>query len=131
MWTLLAKVCRSFIDLNNLVIDSNYHEEFCLVGNPEDNGHVQLITCLETKVKALSAQLKALADISDMEEMLVIIQGPGWTTPAEFALVSGVVDSIQGHVNNPTEMQKTLLPGSRAVKPADPTSASSAVSIVT
>jgi len=77
MWTLLAKVCRSFIDLNNLVIDSSYHEEFCLVGNPEDNGHVQLITCLETKVKALSAQLKALADISDMEEMLVIIQGPG------------------------------------------------------
>lgn len=55
-----------------------------------------------------------------MEEMLVIIHKPGWTTPAEFALVSGIVDSIQGHVNNLTEMRKTLLSGSRAVNPADP-----------
>jgi len=54
----------------------------------------------ETKVKPLSAHLKTLADISDMEEMLVILHGPGWTAPAEFE------DSIQGHVNNLTEMQK-------------------------
>jgi hypothetical protein len=69
--------------------------------------------------------LKALAGISDMEEMLVIIHGPGWTTPAEFE------DSIQRHVNNLTEMQKILLPGSRAIKLADPTSESLVVSIVT
>jgi hypothetical protein len=81
-------------------MDSNYHEELSSVLNPEDNGHAQLITCLETKVKALSSHLQAFADISDMEEMLVIIDGPGWTTPIEFE------DSIQGHVNNLTEMQK-------------------------
>jgi hypothetical protein len=95
-------------------MDSNYHEEFSSVSNP-DNGHAQLITCLAIKVKVL---LKALAGISGMEEMLLIIHGPGWTTPAEFE------NSIQGYVNNLTEMQKTLLSGSRAVNPADPTSES-------
>jgi hypothetical protein len=62
--------------------------------------------------------LKALADISEMEEMFFIIHGSGWMTSAEFE------DSIQGHVNNLTEMQKYLLSGSRAIKPADPTSES-------
>ena len=99
-------------------MDSNYHEEFSSVSNPEDNGHAQFITCLEIKVKVLSAHLKALAGVSDMEEMLVFLHGPGWTAPAEFE------DSVQGHVNNLTEMQKTFHSGSRAIKPADLTSGS-------
>jgi hypothetical protein len=106
------------------MMDSNYHEEFSSVSNPGDNGHAQSITSLETKVKALSAHLKALANTSDLEELLVMIHRPGWTTVAELALVSGIVDSIQGHVNNLAELRKTLLSGSRAVKPADPTSES-------
>jgi len=97
-------------------MELNYHEIVSPVSNPEDNGHAQSIMCLETKVKALSAYLITLADIPDMEEMLVIIHRPGWTTPAEFALVSGMKDSIQGHVNNPTEIRKVLLSGSRAIK---------------
>ena len=102
-------------------MDSNHHEESSSISNAKDNGHAQSITRLETKLKALSVHLKALADTSDMEEMLVIIHRPGWTTPAEFALVSGMLDSIQGHVNNLTEMRKTLYSGSRAIEPTDPT----------
>jgi hypothetical protein len=105
-------------------MQSNYPKEFSSVSNPEDNGHAQSITCLETKVKALCAHLKALADISDMEEMLVLIHKPGFTSPSEMILLSGIADSIQGHVNNLTEMRKTLLSGSRAIRPADPTSES-------
>jgi hypothetical protein len=107
-------------------MDSNYREGYSSVSNPEDNGHAQSITSLETKVKALSAQLKALADNSDMEEFLVIIRRPGFTTIAELALLSGTVDSIQGHVDNLTKMRKTLLSGSRAInnKPAEATSES-------
>jgi hypothetical protein len=103
---------------------SNYREGYSSVSNPEDNGHAQSIKHLGTKVKALSAQLKTLADTSDVEELLVLIHKPGWTTIAELTLVSGVVDSIQGHANNLTELRKTLLSGSRAIKPTDHTSES-------
>jgi hypothetical protein len=103
---------------------SNYREGYSSVSNPEDNGHTKSITHLETKVKALSAQLKALADTSDVEELLSLIHKPGWTTIAELTLVSGIVDSIQGHTNNLAELRKTLLSGSRAIKPAHPTSES-------
>jgi hypothetical protein len=54
-------------------MDSNYHEEFSSVSNPEDNGHAQFTTCLEIKVKVLSAHLEALAGVSDMEEMLAFL----------------------------------------------------------
>jgi hypothetical protein len=43
--------------------------------------------------------------------MLVVTHEPGWMAPAEFE------DSIQGHVNNLTEMQKSFLSGSRAINP--------------
>jgi hypothetical protein len=55
----IAKVCHSFVELNNLVMDSNYREEFSSVSNPEDNSHAQLITCLETKLR-LSRSLESL-----------------------------------------------------------------------
>lgn len=88
----------------------------------DKRGHAYEITCLEAKIKALCTHLEATGDTSDMEEMLVLIHRQGWTTPQEIALVSGMVDSMQAHVNNLTEMRKVVLSASRAIelKPQQP-----------
>ena len=87
-----------------------------VVKDEDKGGHARQIECLQAKIMGLSAHLEAIADTSDMKEMLRIIHKPGWTTPAEFALVNGLVDSIQGHTNDLTAMRKVLLSGSQAVE---------------
>jgi hypothetical protein len=81
----------------------------------EHGGHAHQIACLEAKIKALSTHLETLSNTSDMEELFVIIHRPGWTTPAEFAMVNGIIDSIHAQAKTLTEMRKVLLSGSRAV----------------
>jgi hypothetical protein len=78
--------------------------------------HKHEIACLDAKLKALSTSLKTVSNTSDLEEMSIIIHRPGWTTIAELALVNGIVESIQAHAENLTEMRKVLLSGSRAVE---------------
>ena len=40
---------------------------------------------------------------------------PGWTTPAEFLLVSTILDSMAAHVDALAGMKAGLIKGSRAV----------------
>jgi hypothetical protein len=81
----------------------------------ENRGHGDAIVTLQAKITNLAGQLKHFANPSDLEELLIIIHRPGWTTPAEFAFVSAIVDSIQGHITSLTHLRKSLLSGSRAV----------------
>lgn len=79
---------------------------------------------LGERIKKLDASLKALAGSGDktvgasgddLTELLRIIHQPGWTTPAEFILVSGLVDSLTRQVEAMTEQKKILMAGGRAV----------------
>lgn len=70
---------------------------------------------LEANIKQVRADLAALADDSDMSEVLDMIHRPGWTTPAESVLVSGVVESLRAHTQLIVDLRQTLIIGCRQV----------------
>jgi hypothetical protein len=48
-------------------------------------------------------------------DLISIIHRPGWTTPAEFMLVSGLVDAMTAHTKVIAGLQQTLLGGAAAI----------------
>jgi hypothetical protein len=70
---------------------------------------------LEGRIKDLHQSIAYLAEDKDYEELLTIIRRPGWTTPAEFMLVTGVVDAMLAHTQTLAGLKQVLLMGSRAV----------------
>ena len=70
---------------------------------------------LEGRIGALRQSLTQLSDDSDLAELLRHIHQPGWTTPAEFLLVAGMVDSLNKQVTLLIEQKQILMAGSRAV----------------
>ena len=70
---------------------------------------------IESRCKDLTQSLKMLADEQDFAELLLIIRRPGWTTPAEFALVNGLLDAMSAQAQHLAGLKQTLLTGARAV----------------
>ncbi|HEX9734830.1 MAG TPA: hypothetical protein VGG06_22890 [Thermoanaerobaculia bacterium] len=70
---------------------------------------------LEKKVTALSDALANLGSKEDFRELLKIIRFPGWTTPAEFTLVTATVDAMLGHAQVLTKLRTALIKGSKQV----------------
>lgn len=70
---------------------------------------------LVDSIGQLRRSLGDLANDQDLEELLKIIHRPGWTTPAEFQLVAGIVDSIQAHARALVGLKQALLAGSQKV----------------
>lgn len=73
------------------------------------------IAQFETRIKALSQGLADLASDREFHEFLVLIRKPGWTTVAELALVTGLVDVMIAQTASLAASKQTLLTGSRAV----------------
>ncbi|WP_412029347.1 hypothetical protein [Deinococcus yunweiensis] len=73
------------------------------------------LKALSREVKALNARLRELAASDRLEELLKIIPRPGWTTPAEFELVRGVVAHMNRQVAALDEAQDMLLRGANLV----------------
>ena len=70
---------------------------------------------LESRIKELGEQLGTLGDTSDLEELIFLLHQPGWTTPAEYLLVRGIVDAMQEHAKALTTLRQSLITGSRLV----------------
>jgi hypothetical protein len=70
---------------------------------------------LEKQIKEVRSTLKNLADDQGFTEMLVMIHRPGWTTPAEAALVNGILDSMNMQATALVRLKQNLLEGSRLV----------------
>jgi hypothetical protein len=70
---------------------------------------------LEGRIKELGEQLRAMGDTSDLEETIFLLHQPGWTTPAEYLLVSGIVDTMQEHARALTILRQSLITGSRLI----------------
>ena len=70
---------------------------------------------LETRIKHLHQSLTHLSDGGDIEELLTVIHRPGWTSVAEFAFVSGLVDTMTQHVELLNAHKQVLIKGSHAV----------------
>ena len=70
---------------------------------------------LEKRIFELKDIFTIMADNSDLEELLKIIHRPGWTTPAEFALVGSVVESLNTQARNVASLRTALVASSRQV----------------
>jgi hypothetical protein len=73
------------------------------------------LTRLEKQISDLSKALKGLSDDQDLVELIKIIRQPGWTTPAEFAFVTGITEHITAQVKNLQTLRQVLVKGSRQV----------------
>jgi hypothetical protein len=70
---------------------------------------------LESGVKTLQASFAELSRQQDWEELIPIWRRPGWTTPAEFILVAGTIESMVNMTNHLIEMKRIVIDGSREV----------------
>jgi hypothetical protein len=64
---------------------------------------------LEPKLKTLNDAFARLANDGSLEELVEIIHRPGWTTPAEVAFFTGIVDSMIAQAEVLTALRNVLL----------------------
>jgi len=72
------------------------------------------ISRLEKQVTTLSDALAHLSNVEDFKRIL-ILKKPGWTTPAEFAFATSIVESMLAHTAALTTLKQGVLRGSEAV----------------
>jgi hypothetical protein len=70
---------------------------------------------LEKKVTSISDALAKLGNADDFRKLILEWRRPGWTTPAEFILVSGIVDSLAAQTAALGKLKNDLIKGSKAV----------------
>jgi hypothetical protein len=70
---------------------------------------------LEGQIKELHYALKLLSDDDALLELIRIIRQPGWTTPAEFILVTGVTEALHAHTRAMIGLKQVLMSGSREI----------------
>jgi hypothetical protein len=70
---------------------------------------------LAKDIKGLVAAIDKYAGDRRWNALLEIIYKKGWTTPAEFRLVSGIVTNMREQVRVMGKLQDTLFEGSKAV----------------
>ncbi|WP_309573495.1 hypothetical protein [Deinococcus sp.] len=73
------------------------------------------LKALSREVKGLNARLREVATADRLEELLKLIPRPGWTTPAEFELVRGIVAQMNLQVSALEQAQGMLLKGANLV----------------
>ena len=70
---------------------------------------------LENTINGVRDRLAALAEVEEYLELIKIIHMPGWTTPAEFRLVSGYLDAITRQIEVIEHLNGAVLDGSRMI----------------
>lgn len=78
--------------------------------------HDAKIKALETGLNQLSDKLSSFGGHSQqISELIPIIHRPGWTTIAEVMLVSGLVESMNKHIDVLNGLHNALIRGAQAV----------------
>ncbi|HEX6462576.1 MAG TPA: hypothetical protein VFZ58_04930 [Candidatus Saccharimonadales bacterium] len=70
---------------------------------------------LAAKIKRLVAEIDKYAGDKRWNVLLETIYKKGWTTPAEFRLVSGIVENMSEQLRVTKKLQDTLFEGSQLV----------------
>jgi hypothetical protein len=86
--------------------------------NPTSS-HVQAdshVQALEKQITALSDALATLGRGTTWQELFKIIHRPGFTTPAEFAFLMGLLRATQNHVTAINTLQNDILAASGEVR---------------
>ena len=78
--------------------------------------HKTQLAKLAARIQELDASLGHLKTTNNTPELLKLIGRPGWTTPAEIVFAQGLVEAMIFQTALLSQMQTTLLKGSRAVK---------------
>ena len=71
---------------------------------------------VETQIRELRATLKSLADDEGFEKFIGTIYHARWTTPGEFTLVNGVVDSMVQQAKTMLGLKQALFTGAEAIE---------------
>jgi len=80
------------------------------------NPHEAQIKALEARLNLLGDKLASLVGPSQqVGELIPVIHRPGWTTVAELALVSGLVESMIKQTELIGDLHTTLMRGAQAV----------------
>jgi hypothetical protein len=70
---------------------------------------------LDKKVTSISNALAKLSSAADFRKLILEWRRPGWTTPAEFLLVSGILDSMEAQIDALVTLKANLIKGAQAV----------------
>lgn len=73
------------------------------------------IPTLERQITDLQDVLRKLVAKKFDTQLIPIIKRPGWTTPAEFRLVSGMLASMQAQALQLATLQDTVLAASKQI----------------
>lgn len=73
------------------------------------------INKLAKNIRGLVAEIDKYAGDKRWNVLLELIYKKGWTTPAEYRLVSGIVGNMREQVKVLAKLQDTLMEGSQAV----------------
>jgi hypothetical protein len=78
--------------------------------------HRHDIKALDKQVADLITGIKHLARTEDLEELRAkVFPRPGWTTPAEFLLVSAAVTALLAQVNAAAALKQHVAEASRTI----------------
>jgi hypothetical protein len=77
--------------------------------------HVDHVEVLDKKITELSYALAHLGKGTELSELIRIIKGGGWTTPAEFAFTEAIIDSMQVQVKALSNLNMKLLAAGKLV----------------
>lgn len=69
----------------------------------------------EKSITALSDALAHLGKGTSLRDLILIIKKPGWTTPAELAFASSIVETMTAQVSQLERLQTNLLNASKMV----------------
>jgi hypothetical protein len=64
---------------------------------------------MESHIKTIRTAHASLANTSELDELLVIIHRPGWTTPAEVGFVLAALESINVQTAQLNSLRQGLL----------------------
>jgi hypothetical protein len=70
---------------------------------------------LDKKVNVISDLLAKLGDEDDLRRLVREWRKPGWTTPAEFILVSAMLENFEHQAKGLLNMKSDLVRGAEAV----------------
>jgi hypothetical protein len=75
--------------------------------------HEIQIKKLDKKINDLKGVLASLGEGKQLDDLLIIIHRPGWTTLREVAISAALVDSMTAHANALTKTHAALLHGAK------------------
>ncbi len=70
---------------------------------------------LELHIEQVQGRLRALADEDRFAELIRIIKNPGWTTPAEFHLVTTGVEIVGRQIDILEDLSIAVLEGAKKI----------------